>query len=226
MRQLPFEGAADILPPQDVDFSALRAQAVPAPTKSMEDAPRYSAERKWLELQAELQGKDSLMLLHAMLIAISRRTDPPPAAMPLFFRMWREQGMQMARELPIRWLISAATTFADCGETADQRACGMGLSTMFDLIKLHDSERRSIGIDGDALHKTVRSKLRPSLAFDMWPYAMGKGDLDKVLLARLWRLAEDDATIRPLAVRMLRMVMSDKRSIFARVQRFKSENSR
>ena len=132
----------------------------------------------------------------------------------------------MARDLSVRWLISTATTFADCGETGDQRALGMGLSTLFDTIKLHDSERRAAGLAGDALSPQVPRPQRAPLAFDMWPYAMARGDLDKVLLARLWALAERDATMRPLGMRMLRLVMSDPRSVFARIQRFKSENSR
>ena len=41
------------------------------------------------------------------------------------------------------------------------------------------------------------------------------------MLARLWRLAERDDTLQPLGFRMLRMVMTDKRSVFARVQRYR-----
>lgn len=220
-RQRPFHDADKILPPRDVNLRALYRTKVPKATQVYDDLPRYDAQRKWLELQVEFEGQSELFRLHAMVIAMSRRTDPPPDALPLFFRIWSEQGALMAKKLPTRWLISAATTFADVGETADQRALGMGLSLLFDLIKLHDSERRNAGFAGETPAPFVRPKDRPPLAFDMAAYSFEKGDLDKVMLARLWQLSERDATIAPLAVEMLRLVMSDQRSIFARAQTLK-----
>ena len=44
-------------------------------------------------------------------------------------------------------------------------------------------------------------------------------DLDRNMLARLWQLAESDPVFRPPGFRMLRMVMTDKRTVFARIQR-------
>jgi hypothetical protein len=224
-RQRRFTAIADILPPQDVDLLALHSSRAPAPQTDFNDAVRYTAERKWLELQQEFTGQSQLFHLHAMLIAISRRADPPAEAMALFFRIWREQGALMARELSVRWLISTATTFADCGQTGDQRALGMGLSTLFDLVKLHDSERRGIGLAGDAPAPFVDSRDRPALGLGMVPYSFHNGDVDRVMLARLWQLAERDATIRPLGMRMLRIVMQDRRSIFARIQAQKSRQA-
>ncbi len=220
-RQRPFHDADKILPPRDVNLRRLYRQTVPKATQSIEDLPRYDAQRKWLELQIEFEGQSELFRLHAMVIAMSRRTDPPADALPLFFRIWNEQGPLMAKKLSTRWLISAATTFADCGQNGDQRALGMGLSLLFDLIKLHDSERRNAGLSGDTPAPFVRPKDRPPLAYDMAAYSFEKGDLDKVMLARLWQLSERDATIAPLAVAMLRMVMVDQRSIFGRAQALK-----
>jgi hypothetical protein len=221
-RQRRFDDVDSVLPASDVALDALYARTVPAPEMDYNDAIRFTAHRKWLELQQEFQGQSQLFHLHAMLISISRRDDPPAVAIDLFCRMWREQGLVMARELPVRWLISAATTFADCGQTGDQRALGMGLSLLFDLVKLHDSERRGLGLAGDATDTLVPGRDRPPLGLDMAPYSFHKGDVDKVMLARLWQLAERDATIRPLATRMLRIVMQDRRTIFARAQTLKS----
>lgn len=221
-RQLPFEELDGYIPAADVDLVALHDTIVPPADGDIDDLPRYVAARKWLELQYEFQGQSELFRLHAMLIAVSRRDHPPADALPLFFRIWDEHGQMMARDLPVRWLISAATTFADCGRTADQRALGMGLSLLFDLVKLHDSERRSTGVPGDTLQPFVPLRKRPPLAFGMTQYSFKGGDLDKVMLARLWQLAERDRTIMPLGMRMLRIVMSDRRSVFGRVQAFKT----
>lgn len=221
-RQRPFKDLASVLPPQDLDLDHALALQVSATGKSPGDCPKYSAEAKWVELEAEFDGQSYLFLVHAMLVAVSRRRDPPPEALTLFFRIWRDKGSELARTLPVRWLISAATTFADCGETGDQRALGMGLSTLFDLIKLHESERRITGQPGNKPFRRATDIRRPAMPFRMKPYSLKGGDLDRVMLSRLWQLSERDATIRPLAMRMLRMVMTDQRTIFGRVEKFKN----
>lgn len=220
-RQRPFQDLAPFLPPHDLDLHAARDALVTPPKLTPEDCPKYSAQAKWVELQAEFAGQPQLYLWHAMMIAVSRRKDPPAEAISLFFRIWREMGADLARELPTRWLISAATTFADCGENADQRALGMALSTMFDLIKLHESERRITGKPSNEPYQRERGTKRSAMPFQMAPYSLKGGDLDRVMLSRLWQLSEQESTIRPLAMRMLWMVMTDRRTIFGRVEKFK-----
>lgn len=220
-RQRRFEGLEHVLPAVDMNLAPLFDEILSAPGKHFEDAPRFSAERKSLELHHEFQGQPRILHLHALLIAISRRDDPPEAAITLFHRIWEEHGNEMAREIPARWMISASTSFSDIGRTGDQRACGMALSILFDMIKLHDSERRISGLPGRRPFPPHRSRKRFPVAFDMDPYSFKGGDLDKIMLARIWQLCERDATIRPLGFAMLRKVMSEPRSIFGRVQQLK-----
>ena len=225
-KRRPLNGAADALPPVDTDLTALWRQIVPPPPKPFEDALRYSAERKRLELQIQFEGRSEILLLHALLIALLRRSDPPEQALPLFLRLWAEEGEQLAETLGPRWLISAATTFADCGDTPVQRACGMGFSVLFDMIKLHDSERRLSGRAGnDPFPRRRKDKVAP-LAFDLEGYSMRNGDLDLNLFARLWKLCESDLTIRPLGLKMLELAMTDPRTVFARIQAIKKLNNR
>lgn len=220
-RQRPFTDPAAVLPAADIDLGALFDRKVAAPPQHHEHAERYSAHRKWLELQAEFEGQSEILHLHGFLIASSRRKAMPAIAETLFFRIWEEHGTRLVDLLDVRWMISSATSFADIGRTGDQRALGMGLSTMFDLIKLHDSERRVSGQPGKAPFRFSAEAKRFPIPFKMPPYSLSGGDLDKVMLARMWHLAERDATIRPLGTAMLRMVMTDPRSIFGRVQEFK-----
>jgi hypothetical protein len=220
-RQRRFDGIETVLPPVDVALGPLFEAPVATPPGPPESAPRYSALRKWLELQGYFEGQPQALHLHAMLIAISRRDDPPALALDLFFRLWTEEGARLVALLTPRWLISSATTFSDHGRTGDQRALGMGLSVLFDMIKLHDSERRISGKPGRTPFRGTKDGKTFPLAFDLTPYAYRGGDLDKILLARLWQLAERDAVIRPLGFAMLRLVMTEPRSIFGRTQEMK-----
>ncbi len=217
MRRQPFENTDLVLPPAQVDLAALWNCNLDTPAASDTDNWRNDAQQKYNLLHRDLVGEPQLFLLHAMLIAILRRAAPPADAITLFFRIWREHGDDMARTLPVRWLISAATTFGDHGRNAAQQSGGLGLSMLFDLIKLHDSERRVSGRRNDRAFRHVKGRIKHSLAFDMQPYALAQGDLDRIMLARLWKICESDTVLRPLGIRMLRLVISDRRSIFARV---------
>lgn len=221
-RQLSFENAEDILPAPDSDLSCYFERVVTPPAVS---PPR----RKTTDIfetndgfRTQLAGKPEALLLNAILIAILRRNTPPHSALTLFLRLWAEHGVHLVKDMPVRWMISSATTFGDHGATYTQRSCGMGLSVLFDMIKLHESERSYCGISGRRLFKSEQSHKPHSIAFGLNRYSFKGGDLDKNMLARLWKLSETDDTIRPLAQTMLRLVMTDTRTVFARVQRMKA----
>lgn len=219
-RQRSFEGTDQVLPRADVVLAPLKSRLVVAPR--LERLPRYSASAKWQDLQIQFDGAPELWCLHAMVIACLRRKGPPETARYLFMRIWEEEGQWMAETLNVRWLISAATTFADHGQTGDERALGMGLSVLFDMIKLHDSERRLTGLTGNDPFRRQGAGRVPGIAFGMQGYSFKGGDLDKVLLARLAQLADRTPRMRALAQTMLNLVMSERRSIFARVQMVKA----
>ena len=101
----------------------------------------------------------------------------------------------------------------------------MGFSVLFDMIKLHDSERRLSGRAGDEPFPRRRKDKVAPLAFDLEGYSMRNGDLDLNLFARLWKLSESDLTIRPLGLKMLELAMTDPRTVFNRIQAIKALNS-
>lgn len=224
-RQRRFDGMEDVLPAVDCDLKAMFDRQTQAPLVIHNRMPRYTAGRKWVQLQTEFEGQPEILHLHAMLIAIARRDDPPAEASALFFRIWAEFGADLVPLLSVRWLISTATTFADIGQTGDQRACGMALSILFDSIKLHDSERRLSGQPGRRPFRRMKARKRFPVAFGMPAYSYVGGDLDQHMLARIWQLGERDTTIRPLVVAMMGLVMTDPRSIFARVQELKRQRA-
>lgn len=222
-KEVPYNDPLRVLPAMDVDLQHLNQTIVCAKQLPDELEDRQDALRKHNALTVEFDGQNQLHLLHAMLISLLRRQNAPELAQQLFLRIWREMGKDLAQDLSVRWLISAATTFADHGETMDQRLGGQGLSMLYDLIKLHDSERRLSGRPNDMGFPQIKGRPRHELSFDMAAYSLQRGDLDKNMLARLWRYAENDPTLRPLGFRMLNMVMTDKRSVFGRIQRYKKK---
>ena len=222
----PLIGVEDVLPPPDVDLRTLYQRPVVDPLVPISEDDGQLARVKWLKLQKEFVGQNELLLLHAMLIAISRRTPPHPQALDLFFRCWTEMAPELIRDLPVRWLISATVTFAECGTTGDQRALGMGLATVFDMIKLSDSERRLSGQPSRIPFTFDKNGQRYRLPYGLLPYSRRLGDLDRTILARLWELSEREPIMRPLAQKLLQDVMTDDRSIFGRLQRIKARLNR
>ncbi len=224
-RERPFLNPEQCLPEADVDFATLWQQQIPEDITDPDVTFRYDPQHKLGQLRYQLRGKPEIFALHAFLIAILRRSPTSELARQLFLRLWREDGAKLAKELNHRWLISAATTFADHGATIDQRLGGQGLALLFDLIKLHDSERRLSGRLNSQGFPRLKDRPRDDLAFDLEGYSLRSGDMDKNLLARLWRHGENDQVIAPLCQRMLGDLLREPRTVFARIQRYKKRPS-
>ncbi len=221
-KRAQFTNWQDVLPGPDADlapyFEETLTPCAPPPRRKTRDI-----HEKQDEFRAQLAGHSAAQLLNATLIALLRRAPPPEAAQALFFRLWSDHGDRLVAEMPVRWMVSSATTFADHGLTGDQRACGMGLSTLFDTIKLYESERSYSGLSGRRLFRRQPGEKLHSMPFGVTRYSFKGGDLDENLLARLWLLSEADATIAPLARAMLRLVMTDTRTVFARLRQMKAD---
>lgn len=221
MRQRPYSNVVDVLPARDADFSVLQEATVESPTANADDFDKHDFRGKAASMQVEFAGKSKLLFVHALVIASLRRREAPARAEVLFQRIWAERGVELVQQLNVRWQISAATTFADHGLNMTQRSLGMGLSVMFDMIKIHETERRLSGQPGRRPFRRKRGRDIDLMPFDMEPYSLRMGDLDENMLSRLWALSEEDAVIAPLARAMLQLTIADRRTIFARMQRIK-----
>ncbi len=220
-KQTPMAQPLDYLPPVDCDLAAVRSTALTPGMYRPDTLPKTTLERVYLEITAEFEGQSAFLYLHAMLIAILRRRPIAEGAERFYFRLWEEQGDWLAQHLTTRWRISAATTFGELGRTAHQRAVGTGLSVMFDMIKLYESERALNGRQPTQLGKRVPADTRPDLPLGLGPYMTRRGDLDRNLLGRLLQQANQDRLIYPLAKVMIGDIMGDSGTVFARMQRRK-----
>ena len=223
-RESPYRNIHAVVPRGRIDLKRLKDKRLPARKKVISRGNTRNARQKYADLCIEFAGDPELLAFYALIIALLRRRDCPPRFRKLFFRMWREEGEFLVANLPVRWLISSATTFADIGETPEQRVAGQAFALVFDLIKLHDSERSLSGRPNSIPFPRNRQDDRYPLAFGLMPYSLPDGDLEMTMLMRLRKLAAADDVFRPLGTRMLDLLMTDNRTVFARIQTFKTRS--
>lgn len=217
----------EALPPLDADLAPLRAARVPAPGDDpMRRAAHGSSNhRKFLGLREELQGRSELACLHGLLVAHLRKRAQPPHTAALFVRLWTEEADHLLQELDLRWQVSALTTFGEHGATEVQRTVGEALSVLFGMMKLYETERRYSGFPPTKSFR-LKGRSRVGLPLEMDAYSLDAGGLDVNMLGRLWRMAERDAVIRPLAHNMLDRLMHDPRTVFRRLRRMRTRKAR
>lgn len=202
----------------DTDLEALAARTVTDPSANPDIAPPFRSfhHRKTFAMQEEFIGNSELCSLHGLVISHLRKREWPDHAPALFQRLWAEQGNHLLTRLDARWLVSAVTTFGDHGVNAAQRATGLGMTVLFGAMKLYESERLYSGHKPDSTF-ALNERKRASLPMDMDAYALASGDVDIHLIARLWREAEADPVIAPLAHRLLTLLIHDDRTVFRRL---------
>jgi hypothetical protein len=220
-------GPGEALPPLDADLAELKAARVPAPEADplRRAAHGSSNHRKFLDLRAELEGRSELACLHGLLVAHLRKRAQPPHTAALFLRLWTDEAEHLLEELDLRWQVSALTTFGEHGATEAQRTVGEALSVLFGMMKLYETERRYSGFPPNKSFR-LKGRSRVGLPLEMDAYSLDAGGLDVNMLGRLWRMAEADAVIRPLAHNVLDRLMHDPRTVFRRLRRMRTRKAR
>ena len=227
-RMEPLEyGPGEALPPADLDLGPLKdAKVLPIsrdPAEQRDSLSTYWGKRR--ELRREFEGLPELCFLHGLCIANLRRESFPPEAKTLFLRMWAEEGLFLRRRLTARWLISAVASFADHGETEVQRRVGHTLTVLFGLIKLYETERL---YSGTPAHKpfTWRGKAGGGIPLDMAQFSIPAGGLDANMRGRIWRDAETDPVIGPLAHDLIERLVSEDGTVFRRLRRMRNSREK
>ncbi|WP_108815873.1 hypothetical protein [Loktanella sp. Alg231-35] len=202
------------LPPLNVDFRPLAAIALPP-----QDIPRPEGltrvQKKRHMLLGELAGHSELALLHGLLISHLRKHTYPDTAPALFLRLWKEEEEWLLDTLPTRWLISAAITFAEHGETEEDRNLAARMNILFSLMKILEAERCFSGLHPqEPFH--IRDRQKAQLPMGMQGFSVLKGDLEAHLLAPLWRDAGKAPGCGPLVRQLLHLLNEDDGTVFRR----------
>lgn len=209
------------LPPPDVDFQPYKTRMMNKEAAQV-GRSRSTYARKYRELAREFHQRPALLHLHGLLISNLRRSDFPPGTAELFTRLWAEESDYLMAHLDARWLVSAVTTFGEAGITPAQRQLGQALSVLFGMMKLYETERLYSGHAPDQ-HFAAQQRAGKHLAMEMDAYAISSGGLDINLLGRLWMQADDDPVLRPLARRLLTLLIGDDKTVFRRLRLMRQE---
>lgn len=215
-RRVPLDlGRRDIFPPADMDLAAAAERFLPDPALPRPPRARGHAIKVHM-IATDLAGQSELAALNALMIAHLRKERCPEAAKILFFRIWTEQADRMLADLPTRWLISSAITFADHGRTEGERCLGQSLNVLFSMMKLYEFERLHSGLAAD---RAVVPKVRlpGPMPMGMGAFSITSGGLDVNLLAPIWAAAEREPVLGPLALHLLDRLNADEGGIFRRL---------
>ncbi len=209
------------LPALDVDLAPYLAGKV-VPPDAAADVPSVRIEKKLQDLRRELAGCSDLALLNGLLIAHLRKRAWPDDAPALFRRLWVEHREALMAELPLRWLISSAITFATHGEDEAERRLGQSLNVLFSLIKLYEFERSFSGSTPEQPFRASRRN-RPALPMGLPSFALVAGKLDIEFLAPIWAEAQVTPVLGPLACHLLRLLNDDPGTLFRRITLMRAE---
>lgn len=210
----------DVLGPADVDLAALAERRLPEVPPPPPRRMRGHGQ-KMQALREELAGSSELALLNGICIAHLRKRSFPDHVPALFRRIWAEQGAVLRAELPVRWLISSATTFADHGESEAQRRLGQSLNILFSLMKLYEYERVTAGFAPSEPVQARRAVKHP-LPLGMPAFSLLSGGLDVNLLAPIWQEAQGVPVLGPLALLLLERLNDDPGTLFRRLKRMRA----
>ena len=162
--------------------------------------PDYAAHLN--ELRGEFLGRSELLFAHAGLVVALRRGRALDVALPLFRRLWAEQGELLRRDLSLRWLVSAADSFADHGADATERAVALLGVVLVNSVKLQETERALLGQRGGAVAYPVRPP-SPALFDGLTIFGLAKGDMVENMVARIRAVAATAPLVAPLVEEMI-----------------------
>lgn len=125
----------------DPDLAAMRDRIVAAGEAVQTRGSDKSLDRHLANLRFEFSGQSELLLHHATLIVLIRREVRLPESLARFHALWAQEAEFLCGHLNLRWLISAADTFAEHDPDPKDRAIGMMASLLGNTVKIAESDR-------------------------------------------------------------------------------------
>jgi hypothetical protein len=205
-----------MLPAADVDLKALATQIIEPTPDVPPQLGRRDLKVHARRLRHRAVGKTELFYLNSLCIAYLRRLTPhSDKARDLFFRIWREQGEELLKELSPRWMISTLQTFYDHGETADQRLIGMTGFLYGNMVKIYEAERCMIGLPSDAAYQAAGASANEMGVPGLYGFIIGEVDIFVNVNSLVCDVALRDPMTGTILLRLLDAVRTGE-TVFSR----------
>ena len=125
----------------DADLAAMKARVLDEGPALQTRGSSKSLDRHIENLRCEFSGQSELLWHHARLIVLIRREFRTAETYAQFRAYWDAECAFLCERLNIRWLVSAADTFAEHDRDAGVSAVAMMTTLLANTIKLQESDR-------------------------------------------------------------------------------------
>lgn len=126
---------------ESIDFGALKQQLVEGDECIYNLGASRDIQQHLSNLRTEFAGRSELLYHHARMIVLIRRDYKVRQNFKEFEFLWEQEMEYLLREMNLRWLVSAADTFADHAKEPLVRALTLNVSILFNTIKMQETER-------------------------------------------------------------------------------------
>jgi len=169
-----------------VDYEKLKATLIDETDQAYTFGSAKDLSEHLDNLRKEFAGQSELVHYHASLIVMIRREVELDETLKLFFALWESECEFLLASMDSRWLVSAADTFADFHDDANERLYGLMASTVSCTVKLYETERHYAGgrISEEQLAGINLQQERVALWDGMSGFAVGTDD---TLRNMMWR---------------------------------------
>lgn len=212
---------------QDAQFAELRDAIVGEVDNSFTRGERRYAEffgRKadffehMNEIRSEFTGRSELLYIHCGLVVALRRRLEVCHFLPLFLRMWREEGAFLRSGLSLRWLVSTGDTLIDHGENAGQKALALASVLFVNTIKMSESERHIHGLRNKEME--IAASAGGFLFDGLTCFSVSDGDMVQNMEKRAGKLVDQDDIAGPLLGEVMRRI-ADGPTVYRRMAELK-----
>jgi len=206
-----------------VEFTLLKERIVPGEEVVYTIGSQRDLEEQFEYLRGEFAGQPELLYYHAKLIVMMRRDIKAKENYQQFSRLWSEEREFLLRNLNLRWLVSAADTFADMSSDPVERALAFNASCLVNTVKMTESERFIQALENAADDPERVEMLEERVAlFD--GLSVFKSGTDDTLRNMRWRL-DSIAELHPVGgiLKEAFMRLQDRPNVY---QRFRLRHHR
>ena len=123
------------------DLAAMKTRVIDEGPPLLTRGSSKQLDRHIENLRLEFSGQSELLWHHARLIVLIRREFRTAGTYAQFREFWDAECAFLCEHLNLRWLVSAADTFAEHDQNPEVRATAMMTTLFMNTIKMHESER-------------------------------------------------------------------------------------